>query len=143
MSVECHHAIMELTGHPTNTFSFPSSLKRVYPEISQIMSIKVELGGGMEILFSNQKTLIIPYSNLCTSTNDSTRTGMPTIKDLISLLKTDHLKTPKPELFSVDESVRAGILVLINDVDWELEGGVEAVVKEGDTITFISTLHGG
>lgn len=109
----------------------------------QSMSVKVEFGGGMEILFSNQKTLIIPYSNIRVSTNDHTSTAIPTIRDLVSLLKTSHLKTPKPELFSVDEGVRAGILVLINDVDWELEGGVGAPIKEGDTVTFISTLHGG
>lgn len=98
----------------------------------------------MEILFSNQKTLTIPYSNIRASTRDNTSTAsIPIIRDLISLLKTNYLKTPKPELFSVDESVRAGILVLINDVDWELEGGVGAPIKEGDIITFISTLHGG
>ncbi len=38
---------------------------------------------------------------------------------------------------------RPGILCLINDVDWELEGKLEYVVQEGDCITFISTLHGG
>lgn len=38
---------------------------------------------------------------------------------------------------------RAGILVLINDVDWELEGEYEYVILPNDTISFISTLHGG
>jgi len=38
---------------------------------------------------------------------------------------------------------RPGILVLINGVDWELEGGLEYVVEEEDEISFISTLHGG
>jgi ubiquitin related modifier 1 len=33
--------------------------------------------------------------------------------------------------------------VLINDADWELEGGLEYVVQDGDEIVFISTLHGG
>lgn len=132
---------MELTGHPHA--HFPSIPIQTCLSTSQIMSVKVELGGGMETLFSNQKTLIIPYPNIRPSNNDNTHAATPTIRDLISLLKTDHLKTSKPELFSVDESVRAGILVLINDVDWELEGGIEAVVKKGDTVTFISTLHGG
>ena len=59
--------------------------------------------------------------------------------------------------------VRPGILVLVNDSDWELLGELEYVVQvkfslmqvrlhyvlllktfqEGDSITFISTLHGG
>lgn len=38
---------------------------------------------------------------------------------------------------------RPGILVLINDTDWELEDGLEYRLKSGDTIVFISTLHGG
>ena len=38
---------------------------------------------------------------------------------------------------------RPGILVLINDVDWELEGTLEYVVQPSDTLVFISTLHGG
>jgi len=39
--------------------------------------------------------------------------------------------------------VRPGILVLINDCDWELSGGLESEVNDGDTVVFISTLHGG
>ena len=38
---------------------------------------------------------------------------------------------------------RPGILVLINDSDWELEGGLDYMVQNRDTITFITTLHGG
>ena len=38
---------------------------------------------------------------------------------------------------------RPGILVLINDADWELEGEGEYELKEDDHILFVSTLHGG
>lgn len=38
---------------------------------------------------------------------------------------------------------RAGILVLINEVDWELEDEYEYIIQPNDTIGFISTLHGG
>lgn len=38
---------------------------------------------------------------------------------------------------------RPGILVLINDVDWELEGKEDSIIKNNDSIGFISTLHGG
>ena len=38
---------------------------------------------------------------------------------------------------------RPGVLVLINDCDWELEGGLEYELESGDTVVFISTLHGG
>ena len=38
---------------------------------------------------------------------------------------------------------RPGILVLINDADWELEGGQKYELKEKDVIVFITSLHGG
>lgn len=38
---------------------------------------------------------------------------------------------------------RSGILVLINDADWELEDEYEYPLKRGDRVSFISTLHGG
>ena len=33
--------------------------------------------------------------------------------------------------------------MLINDADWELEGEDQYELKEGDSILFVSTLHGG
>ena len=42
-----------------------------------------------------------------------------------------------------DYSRRPGILVLINDADWELEGEAEYVLQPRDNILFVSTLHGG
>lgn len=38
---------------------------------------------------------------------------------------------------------RPGILVLINDADWELEGEEAYEIRSGDEILFVSTLHGG
>lgn len=38
---------------------------------------------------------------------------------------------------------RPGILVLINDVDWELEGEEKYELREQDNIFLVSTLHGG
>lgn len=38
---------------------------------------------------------------------------------------------------------RPGILVLINDADWELEGEEKYELQQGDGIVFVSTLHGG
>lgn len=43
----------------------------------------------------------------------------------------------------VADARRPGILVLINDADWELEGELDYELKDGDEIVFISTLHGG
>lgn len=49
----------------------------------------------------------------------------------------------KKELFVLDGTVRPGILVLINDADWELEGEGACELHEGDEVVFVSTLHGG
>ena len=40
-------------------------------------------------------------------------------------------------------SRRPGILVLINDADWELEGEDKYKIHDSDNILFVSTLHGG
>ena len=42
-----------------------------------------------------------------------------------------------------DSSSRPGILVLINDADWELEGEDQYQLVDGDNVLFVSTLHGG
>ena len=38
---------------------------------------------------------------------------------------------------------RPGILVLINDADWELEKENNYQLQQDDNILFVSTLHGG
>lgn len=38
---------------------------------------------------------------------------------------------------------RPGVLVLINDADWELEGQEAYELQAGDEVVFVSTLHGG
>ena len=41
------------------------------------------------------------------------------------------------------KSRRPGVLVLINDSDWELEGEANYELQPNDNIVFVSTLHGG
>lgn len=63
---------------------------------------------------------------------------------LIHWIRT-NLIVERPELFTepAGDTVRPGILVLINDADWELEGEGSYELEQGDHISFISTLHGG
>ena len=70
--------------------------------------------------------------------------GEATLRELIAYI-TDNIITEKADIpvFIEDGTVRAGILVLINDTDWVLEGMEDYVIESGDVFTFTSTLHGG
>lgn len=67
----------------------------------------------------------------------------PTIAFLIQYLVNNVMQDTRKELFVLDGHVRPGILVLINDADWELEGEEAYEIQSGDNILFVSTLHGG
>ncbi|KAL1517414.1 hypothetical protein ABEB36_001181 [Hypothenemus hampei] len=96
------------------------------------MKITVEFGGGAELLFDNKKHYDVELP-------ENTEW---TLGRLLFWLK-DNLLKERPELFLQDNSVRPGILVLINDTDWELMDTVKYEIQPNDSILFISTLHGG
>ncbi|TGZ83142.1 ubiquitin related modifier 1 [Ascodesmis nigricans] len=104
--------------------------------------IKVEFSGGLELLFANQRSVTLPLP-LPTTTSTSTLATPPTVGDLVTYLVNTAMVDPRKELFVVDGAVRPGILVLINEADWELEGEEEYQLCDGDTVLFVSTLHGG
>ncbi|KAJ7507302.1 ubiquitin-like modifier 1 [Mycena galericulata] len=107
------------------------------------VSLKVEFSGGLELLFSNQRSHKLSIPGLPTAYGDASSDPKPAdITFLIHYLR-DNLLKERVELFMENGTVRPGILVLVNDTDWELEGEGEYVLKEGDEIVFISTLHGG
>jgi ubiquitin related modifier 1 len=86
--------------------------------------------GGLEMLFENKKALEIQVESTFS------------MKDLIEELRVKYLKE-KEEMFFTNGSVRPGIIVLINDTDWELEETTAYKIQAGDRVAFISTLHGG
>ncbi|PKK45119.1 hypothetical protein CI102_11600 [Trichoderma harzianum] len=101
------------------------------------LSLNVEFSGGLEMLFSDQRrhSLTLPAKD---------KDGNPSnIAYLIHHLCENVMKDTRKELFVLQEHLRPGILVLINDADWELEGEEEYELKSGDNILFVSTLHGG
>ncbi|KAE9967914.1 Ubiquitin- modifier 1 [Venturia inaequalis] len=99
--------------------------------------ITIEFTGGLEMLFSNKRKheILIPI--------DEKSGSNPTVQYLVQYLCDHCMKDPRKELFVLDDSVRPGILVLINDADWELEGEANYELQKGDNILFVSTLHGG
>ncbi|CEF69617.1 Ubiquitin-related modifier 1 [Strongyloides ratti] len=98
------------------------------------MEVELQFGGGVEMIFNNQKSIKINLDN----------NKKWTVKDILEWLLENLMKDCEtPEIFIVNGNVRPGILVLINDCDWEILDGVNTVINNNDVITFISTLHGG
>ncbi|KAI9677606.1 MAG: Ubiquitin- modifier 1 [Caeruleum heppii] len=101
------------------------------------LPLSVEFTGGLEMLFSNQRThsIHLPAQN---------ETGQPAdIAFLVRHLCKEVMTDRRQEMFVLDHTVRPGILVLINEADWELEGGADYVLRPRDQVLFVSTLHGG
>ncbi|RMZ83797.1 hypothetical protein DV738_g1000, partial [Chaetothyriales sp. CBS 135597] len=101
------------------------------------IAITVEFSGGLEILFDNKAKHSV---NIAAQSAHGTRT---TVGDLINFVCENLLTDPRKELFVLDGAIRPGILVLINDADWELEGEDKYELEAGDNVLFVSTLHGG
>lgn len=99
-----------------------------------MVHVKVEFVGGMDLLFGGKKDADIEVQ--------APEGSSVTIVDVMVHCR-DTLLTERPELFMKGSTVRPGILVLVNDADWELLGTTEAEIEDGDRIVFISTLHGG
>lgn len=99
------------------------------------LKVKVEFLGGLDVISSNVR------EHKCTLDMEE---GEATMKDLIKYI-TENIITDAKDIhvFIEDGTVRPGILVLINDTDWELEGMEDYVLESGDVLTFTSTLHGG
>ncbi|KAK4632211.1 Ubiquitin-related modifier 1 [Fulvia fulva] len=101
------------------------------------VDLAVEFTGGLELLFSDQRKhkISIPAKD---------PSGQPVnVAFLIQWLCDNLMKDPRKDMFVLDDTVRPGVLVLINDADWELEGEDKYEVQPGDNIVFVSTLHGG
>ncbi|KZT60006.1 ubiquitin-related modifier 1 [Calocera cornea HHB12733] len=105
------------------------------------IKIKLTFGGGVEVLFSNKRnqTIALPAQTPASGTQPS----RPADLRYLILWMSKNLLTDRKELFLDGETVRPGILVLVNDTDWELEGELDYELQKGDEVVFISTLHGG
>ncbi|EDO05169.1 Ubiquitin related modifier family protein (Urm1) [Babesia bovis T2Bo] len=120
--------------------------------------IEVEFAGGLDTLTIKQRKQFVIKVN-CPELR---------ITQLIAYLrksvfagKRDMFSEP-PELVSPDEhlvdvegdipgklnmnehcKIRPGILVLVDDVDWELLGKGDCKIQGSKNVSFISSLHGG
>ncbi|CAD6580048.1 MAG: Ubiquitin- modifier 1 [Tremellales sp. Tagirdzhanova-0007] len=103
------------------------------------LEIRIEFGGGLHLLFSSNPKHTIRVPRLVPGTTPPKQIDM---RFLIRWLK-GNLLSEREEMFGDGDGVRPGILVLINDADWELEGELDYELKPRDEVVFISTLHGG
>ncbi|PLW12921.1 hypothetical protein PCASD_22100 [Puccinia coronata f. sp. avenae] len=106
------------------------------PDKQDLIDLKVEFGGGLETLFSNETSIKIQLA------------GPHTIRHLVSILSIRVKPQKSLSLFCAagpEWDIKPGILPLVNDEDWELlePSGMDALLKHGDNVMFISTLHGG
>ncbi|ONK56722.1 uncharacterized protein A4U43_C10F12080 [Asparagus officinalis] len=101
------------------------------------MHLTLEFGGGLELLCDSVK-----IHNVDIQIPKSQQEKKFTMQDLLSWVKTNLIKE-RPEMFMKGDSVRPGVLVLVNDCDWELYGNLDATLEDKDVVVFISTLHGG
>lgn len=96
----------------------------------------IEFTGGAELLFNKVKKheVELPVK--------STDNSPWTLRTLIAWI-TENLLQERPELFVQGDTVRPGILVMVNMTDWALLDELNYQLQNGDHVLFISTLHGG
>lgn len=138
---------------PANDKSTPSSASNTTSvDISasqpQSIPLTVTFLGGLAPVFvpppADTLSVDLPPPSSSTPTQ-------PTIGHLVQYLTKTYLggasgPASKREMFVLapeDASPRPGILVLVDDTDWELDGGPEWVLSGGERVVFVSTLHGG
>ncbi|WRT66666.1 uncharacterized protein IL334_003626 [Kwoniella shivajii] len=131
-------------GYTSSSAAHPETLVKppAAPSASEdTIEIRIEFGGGLHLLFSSQPSHKIRIPRYEPGNADQLPQAV-TMRYLVSWMKS-NLLSEREEMFGDGDGVRPGILVLINDADWELEGELEYELKDRDEVVFISTLHGG
>ncbi|KAF7456424.1 Ubiquitin-related modifier 1 [Cryptosporidium felis] len=95
--------------------------------------IKVEFSGGLEILTGNKQDIEIGIDEL---KSNSMKHLIHYIQENVILYRRDHF-------IETGNKIKPGIIVLVNNCDWEILGSEDYVLCNGDHVTFIMTLHGG
>ncbi|WVZ17698.1 hypothetical protein V8G54_010680 [Vigna mungo] len=90
------------------------------------MQLTLEFGGGLELLCDSKK---IHNVNIEQQNGE----GKLIMKDLLSWVRTNLIKE-RPEMFMKGDTVRPGVLVLVNDCDWELSGQLDTSLEEKDVV---------
>ncbi|QEU60915.1 Urm1 [Kluyveromyces lactis] len=101
-----------------------------------MVRVIIEFLGGLDVIVKKQRQYKVDVQ---LDGKDEINVG-----DLIQWIVDNLIEHERDvNVFLENESIRPGILTLINDTDWELEGEKEYVLEDGDVVSFTSTLHGG
>ncbi|KAJ4956535.1 hypothetical protein NE237_013318 [Protea cynaroides] len=90
------------------------------------MQLTIEFGGGLELLCQSIKIHNVDVDM-------PAKEKKLTMKNLLSWVHTNLIKE-RPEMFMKGDTVRPGVLVLINDCDWELSGQLDTTLEEKDVL---------
>ncbi len=102
----------------------------------KMVRVTVEFLGGLDVIVKKQRQYKVDVK---VDGKDEVDVG-----DLIQWIVDNLIEHERDvNVFLENDSIRPGILTLINDTDWELEGEKEYVLEDGDVVSFTSTLHGG
>ncbi|KAK6590567.1 hypothetical protein RS030_152391 [Cryptosporidium xiaoi] len=96
-------------------------------------SVKIEFSGGLEVIAGNKACIDVDLSCLESCS----------LKSLISYVRDNVIQFRKDQFVETGTKIKPGIIVLVNNCDWEIVGGENYVLNDSDVITFIMTLHGG
>ena len=101
---------------------------------AKLAQVTLEFSGGCELLVNRQTKIVLASAIPAGST----------LRQLVLYIR-DHVLAERPDHFvnAAGDGIRPGVLMMVNDCDCEVLGGHEYVLEDGDSVAFISTLHGG
>ncbi|KAH9386902.1 ubiquitin related modifier 1 [Nematocida major] len=101
--------------------------------------MKILFRGGLEDNV-NSETLLLDLNDVKPdqeSLSESVRA-----KDLVLYVERNHIKEGYKH-FASNGELEGGVLCIINEVDWDILEAENTLLKNTDTVHFITTLHGG
>ncbi|KAJ2255145.1 Ubiquitin- modifier 1 [Coemansia sp. RSA 455] len=101
------------------------------------LHIRTKYTSGMELLIQNKETALDHVFEI------NVKAEPMNMKDLIKYVGETQVLDGKQSAFSREETICPGIMVIINECDWEVMDELEYVLQDNDVVEFISTLHGG
>ncbi|KAJ2818029.1 Ubiquitin- modifier 1 [Coemansia sp. 'formosensis'] len=101
------------------------------------LHIRTMYTSGMELVIRGKEPALDHVFEI------NTKAEPMNMKDLIKYIDETQVVKGNDGAFAIGGTIRPGILVLINESDWEVMDDLEYELQDNDIVEFISTLHGG